>query len=184
MQVSVDGYIEDSEGKLDWVESWEDEYGLLDRVDLCVLGSVMYLGYEQYWTAALHPKSKLPVSGKRPTSGEVKYAKWASKTPHIVVSRKPMKVTWKNTRVISDLEEIRKLKQGPGKDIHVVGGALLVSSMMNLGLIDEIRLMVNPILLGGGKALFKDVKQRHASKLVHAEALKSGKVSLTYSTRR
>src|SRR5262245_51816416 len=92
MQVSVDGYIEDAEGKLDWVESWEDEYGLLDRVDLCVLGSVMYPGYEQYWTAALNPRSKLPVSGKRPTIGEVKYAQWASLTSHIVVSRKSMRV--------------------------------------------------------------------------------------------
>lgn len=183
MQVSVDGYIEDSEGKLDWVESWEDEYDLLDRVDLCVLGSVMYPGYEQYWTAALDPKSTLPFSGKHPTSGEFQYAKWASQTPHIVVSRKPMRVTWKNTRVISDLEEIRKLKQGPGKDIHVVGGALLVSSMMNLGLIDEIKLMINPILLGGGKALFRDLTARHPLKLANAEPLQSGKVSLTYSTR-
>jgi dihydrofolate reductase len=183
MQVSVDGYIEDSEGKLDWVESWEDEYDLLDRVDLCVLGSVMYPGYEQYWTAALNPGSKLPVSGKRPTSGEVEYAKWASQTSHIVVSRKPMKVAWKNSRVISDLEEIRTLKQRPGKDIHVVGGATLVSSMMNLGLIDAIHLMINPVLLGGGKALFKDVKERHALKLVSAKLFNSGKVSLIYTTQ-
>jgi dihydrofolate reductase len=183
MQVSVDGYIEDSEGKLDWVESWEDEYDLLDRVDLCVLGSVMYPGYEQYWTAALDPMSTLPFSGKRPTSGEVEYAKWASQTPHTVVSHKPMKVAWKNSRVLSDLEEIRKLKQEPGKDIHVVGGATLVSSMMNLGLIDEIHLMINPVLLGGGKALFKDVKERHALKLVSAKPFKSGKASLIYTTQ-
>jgi dihydrofolate reductase len=183
MQVSVDGYIEDPEGNLDWVESWEDEYGLLNRVDLCVLGSVMYPGYEQYWTAALNPRSKLPVTGKRPTSGEVEYAKWASQTPHVVVSRKVMEVAWKNSRVISDLEEIRTLKQGPGKDIHVVGGATLVSSMMNLGLIDEIHLMINPVLLGGGKALFKNVKERHALKLVSAKPFKSGKVSLIYSTQ-
>ena len=69
-----------------------------------------------------------------------------------------MKVTWQNTRVISDLEEIRKLKQRPGKDIHVVGGALFVSSMMNLGL-------------------------RYPLKLVNAKPLQSGKVSLTYCTR-
>jgi hypothetical protein len=50
MQISVDGYIEDPEGKQDWVENWEDDYGLLDRVDVCVLGSGMYSGYEQYWT--------------------------------------------------------------------------------------------------------------------------------------
>jgi dihydrofolate reductase len=165
------------------VESWEDEYELLNRVDLCVLGSVVYPAYEQYWTAALDPGSTLPVSGKRPTSGEVGYAKWASQTPHIVVSRKAMKVTWKNAQFISDLEEIRRLKQGPGEDIHVVGGASIVSSMMNLGLIDEIQLMINPILLGGSKALFKDLTARHPLKLVNAKPLKSGKASLTYSTR-
>jgi dihydrofolate reductase len=52
------------------------------------------------------------------------------------------------------------MKQRPGKDMHVVGGATLVSSLMNQGLIDELGLMVNPVILGGGKALFKDVKER------------------------
>jgi hypothetical protein len=50
MQISVDGYIEDPEAKQDWVESWEDEYDLLNRVDTCVLGNGMYDGYEEYWT--------------------------------------------------------------------------------------------------------------------------------------
>src|ERR671911_3195960 len=77
MQISVDGYIEDRDGKLDWVDTWEDEYGFLDQVDACVLGSVMYPGYEEYWTAALDPKRKLPFSGKLPTAKEVEYAKWA-----------------------------------------------------------------------------------------------------------
>jgi dihydrofolate reductase len=180
MQVSVDGYIEDSEGKLDWVESWEDEYGLVNRVDLCVLGRVMYPDYEQYWTAALDPTGKLPFSGKLPRPKEVEYASWASRTPHIVVSRKPMKVEWKNSRVISDLEEIGKLKQQPGKDIHVVGGATLVSSMINRGLIDEIQLMINPVLLGGGKALFKDVSVRHWLKLVSTKQMESGKIHTIY----
>jgi dihydrofolate reductase len=54
---------------------------------------------------------------------------------------------------------------------------------MNLGLIDELKLLVNPLLLGGGKALFKDVKERHALKLVGAKPLNSGKVSLTYVTQ-
>jgi dihydrofolate reductase len=82
-----------------------------------------------------------------------------------------------------DIEEIRKIKQQPGKDIYVVGGATLVGSLMNLGLIDELRLAVNPIVLGGGKALFKDVKERHVLKLVRTKSLKSGKVSLTYGTQ-
>lgn len=87
------------------------------------------------------------------------------------------------TRIVRDVEKIRKMKQQPGKDMLVVGGATLVSSLMNLGLIDELRLMVNPLILGGGKALFKDVKERHALKLVQAKPLKSGKVGLTYSTQ-
>jgi dihydrofolate reductase len=116
-----------------------------------------------------------------PTPKEVAYAKWAARTPHIVVSHQPMEFAWKNTRVSSDLEEIRKLKRQPGKDIYVVGGATLVSSLINFGLVDEICLMVNPVLLGGGKALFKGVTERHHLKLVSAEQRDPGKVYLIYS---
>jgi dihydrofolate reductase len=84
---------------------------------------------------------------------------------------------------VRDVEAIRELKQQPGKDMLVLGGATLVSNLMNLGLIDELRLMVNPLVLGGGKALFKDVKERHALKFVRAKSLRSGKVSLTYSVQ-
>jgi dihydrofolate reductase len=170
-------------GKQDWVEDWGDDYGLLDRVDVCVLGKVMYPGYEQYWTSALNPKDKLPFSGKLPTPKKVAYAKWAAKTPHIVLSHQPMEFAWKNTRVISYLEEIRKLKLQPGKDIYLVGGATLVSSLINLGLVDEIFLMVIPVLLGGGKALFKGVTKRHYLKLVSAERRDPGKVYLIYSVQ-
>jgi dihydrofolate reductase len=52
------------------------------------------------------------------------------------------------------------MKQQPGKDMYAVGGAMLVSSLMNLGLVDEVKLLVNPLILSGGKTLFKDVKDR------------------------
>jgi dihydrofolate reductase len=84
--------------------------------------------------------------------------------------------------LLGDVEDIQKVKQQPGKDMFVVGGATLVSSLMYLGLIDELRLMVNPLILRGGMALFKDVKERHSLKLIKAKPLKSGKVSLTYGT--
>jgi dihydrofolate reductase len=93
------------------------------------------------------------------------------------------KVAWKTTRIVRNAEEIGKMKQQPGKDIYSVGGAALVPSLMNLGLIDQLRLMVNPLVLGGGKALFKDLEKRSALKLVHAKPLKSGKVNLTYDTQ-
>ena len=188
--MSVDGFIEGPNGELDWAmaedeETWRDVFEMLESVDTCILGRVMYPEYEQYWLAVLaNPDGPLPLSEKPATKNEIAYARWADKTPHVVVSKTLDKVAWKATRIVRDLEEIRKLKQQPGKDMHVVGGATLVSSLMNAGLIDEVRLMVNPIILGGGKALFKDVKERKSMKLVQTKPLKSGKVSLTYSTQR
>lgn len=116
------------------------------------------------------------------TKNENAYACRADKIPHIVISKTLDKVTWKTTRIVRDVEEIWRMKQQPGKDMVVLGGATLISSLMNLGMIDELRLMVNPLVLGGGKALFKDVKDRHSLKLKRVKSLKSGKVSLTYST--
>jgi dihydrofolate reductase len=144
----------------------------------------MYPGYEQYWRAILaNPEGILPFTGKVASKGEIAYARFADKTPHIVLSKTLDKVAWKSTRIVRDVEKIRSMKQQPGKDMHAVGGATLVSSLMTLGLIDELRLVVHPIVLGGGKALFKDVKERHALKLLGAQPLQSGKVCLTYTTQ-
>jgi dihydrofolate reductase len=144
----------------------------------------MYPGYEQYWLAVLaNPDGVLPFSGRVASKNEIDYARFADRTPHIVLSKTLDKVSWKTTRIVRDVEEIRRLKQQSGKDIYAVGGATLVSSLMNLGLIDEIQLLVNPLILGGGKALFKDVKDRQTLKLVQAKPLKSGKVSLIYGTQ-
>ena len=181
--VSVDGFIEGPNGELDWVDTWEDPFDLLPQIDTCILGRRMYPGYEQYWGAILaHPEGVLPFTGKVATKGEIAYARFAERTPHVVLSRTLNNVAWKNTRIVRDIEEIRRMKQQPGKDMHAVGGATLVGSLMNQRLIDELRLVVHPIVLGGGKALFKDVTERHALKFREATPLESGLVRLTYST--
>jgi dihydrofolate reductase len=183
LKESLDGYIEGPNGELDWVEEWDDAFDLLDQVDTCILGRAMYAGYEQYWQAVLdNPTGVLPFTGKVASKGEIDYARFAEKTPHIVLSRTMKEAAWRNTRIVRDVEEIRKMKQHPGKDMYAVGGAALVSNLMNLGLIDELRLVIQPIVLGDGKALFKDVKQRHALNLLEVEQLNSGMVRLTYST--
>jgi dihydrofolate reductase len=189
LQVSVDGFIEGPNGELDWAmvedeEVWSDVFEMLTHIDTLILGRVMYPAYEQYWLAILaNPDGVLPFSDRVASKNEIAYARLADKTPHIVLSTTLDKVAWKTTRIVRDVEEIRRMKQQPGKDMQVVGGATLISSLMNLGLIDELQLMVNPLILGGGKALFKDVKERHALKLVRAKPLESGKVVLTYSTQ-
>ena len=74
------------------------------------------------------------------------------------------------------------MKLRPGKDIHAVGGATLVGSLMNHRLIDELRLVVRPVLLGGGKPLFKDVRGRHSLRFLGAKPLEAGAVRLSYAT--
>jgi dihydrofolate reductase len=186
MQVTLDGFIEGPNGELDWAmaedeETWRDLDETLESVDTFVLGRVMYPAYEKYWLAILaNPAGILPFSGKVASKNEIAYARRADKIPHLVLSKTLDKVEWKTTRIVRDVEEIRKLKQQPGKDMLVLGGATLVSSLMNLGLIDELRLMVNPLVLGGGKLLFKDVKGRHKFMLINTKTFRSGKVVLHY----
>jgi dihydrofolate reductase len=181
LQTSVDGFIEGPNGEPDWAmaedeETWKDLDETLSSVDTFILGRGMYPAYEQYWLSLLAN----PSGG---TENEYAYARRADSIPHIVLSKTLDKVAWKTTRIVRDVEEIEKMKKQPGKGMLALGGATLISSLMNLGLVDEVHLMVNPLILGGGKALFKDVKERHTLKLIRAKPLKSGKVSLTYSTQ-
>jgi dihydrofolate reductase len=185
LQVSLDGLIEGPNEELDWVDSWEDPFDVVGKVDAFILGARMYPGYEQYWQAVLdNPRSILPFTGRPATEGEIEYAEFAGRTPHVVVSSTLQTVSWKHTRIVRDLEDVRRLKEEPGKDMHAVGGATLVSSLMNAGLVDEIRLVVQPIVLGRGKPLFKNVKERHALTLLEARPLKAGAVWLHYRVPR
>lgn len=182
LQVSLDGFIEGPNGELDWVDSWEDPFDLRPQIDTCILGAGMYPGYEQYWGAiAANPNELVPFFDRLPAKGEIEYAEFASRTQHVVLSRTMHEVAWRNTRIVRELESIRELKALPGKDMHAVGGASLVGSLINAGLVDELRLVVQPVLLGGGKALFKDVNARHALRHVATESAGPGQVRLTYA---
>jgi dihydrofolate reductase len=189
LEVSVDGFIEGPNGEMDWAmmedeETWKYMFEMLSRIDTFILGRKMYPNYEQYWLAVLaDPDAILPLSGRVASKNEIAYAHLADSRQHLVLSRTLDKVAWKTTQIVRDAEDIRKMKQQPGKDMYAVGGATLVSSLMNLGLIDELWLLVNPLILGGGLALFKDVKGRHMLKLAGAKPLKSGKVGLTYTVQ-
>ncbi len=180
LQTSVDGFIEGPNGELDWAmadddETWREMNDTLDSVDTIILGRRMYPAYEQTWLELL----KNPTG----TKNENAYAQRADKIPHIVLSKTLDKVAWNTTRIVRDVEEIQKMNEKPGKDMLAFGGANLVSNLMNMDLIDELRLMVNPLILGAGKALFKDVPKRHDLRLLRVKQLKSGKIGLTYSTR-
>ena len=77
--------------------------------------------------------------------------------------------------------EVEKIKQETGKDIWLFGGAGLTTSLLNLGLVDELSLTVYPVLLGGGKPLFQNIKNRIMLTLLDTKTYTTGVVSLTYS---
>ncbi len=181
MQVSLDGFIEGANGELDWIENWEDSYGLMEQVDTCVLGAGMYPGYEQYWSAVLAaPDAPLPFSGKAATQGEIDYARWANRTPHVVLSKSLNESAWNHTRIVREIDAIAFLRQQPGKDIYAIGGATFVSSLIERGLVDELRLGIHPVLLGRGKPLFRESATRHKLALAQTRPLPWGTVELTY----
>jgi dihydrofolate reductase len=183
MQSSLDGKIEGPEGYADWVEAWSDSYDVISQVDACLLGAGMYPGYEQYWTAIQNgPDEVLPQTGSVPTRGEVEYARFAAQTPHYVLSSTVTSAAWPNTRFVRGLDDVAALKREPGKDIYLVGGARTVASLIDAGLVDELRLTVHPLLAGEGKALFATTDRRRALELRKVQQLQGGRVSLIYGT--
>ncbi|MGX9120570.1 dihydrofolate reductase family protein [Mesorhizobium sp. BHbsci] len=181
MKVSVDGKMEGPEGYADWVDAWSEEYGLTPQIDACLLGSVMYAGYERYWSAIQNePDKPLPMTGKLPTPAELEWARFAKQTPHHVLSNTMTSAAWPKTRFMRSLEDIAALKQQPGKDIYLMGGARMTASLIDAGLVDELRLIVYPLLVGEGKALFGATQNRRGLELRKVQQLTDGRVSLVY----
>ena len=181
MKVSADGKFEGPEGYADWVEGWSDDYGLTPQIDACLLGAGMFPGYERYWTAMLkEPGKPNPGTGKVATPGEIEWVRFAARTPHYVLSSTLTSALWPGTSFLRGLEEVADLKRQPGKDIYLVGGARTTASLIDAGLVDELRLIVYPLIAGGGKALFATSGRRRGLQLRRVQTLAGGRVSLIY----
>ena len=143
MKISVDAKMEGASGVADWVEAWSEDYGLTSRIDACVLGAGMYPGYEAYWTAVQNASgAPLAMTGKPPAPAEDAWGVFAAKTPHYVLSRTFGSALWPKTGFLRDIKALAVLKQQPGKDIYLIGGARTTASLIDAGLVDEIRLIV------------------------------------------
>lgn len=141
--------------------------------DAMLLGRVTYQEWEPYW----------------PTSTDEPYASHINKIPKYVVSRTLEKVDWgkwdKPTLIKGNLaEEIAKLKRQPGKNIGVGGSPTLVRSLLREDLLDELKLMIHPIIVGRGKRLFVEEADLKKMKLVDSKTTGTGVVILTYQPER
>jgi dihydrofolate reductase len=179
--MSLDGFIQGANGEVDWIDSWSDALGLVPDADAAVIGGGTYPGYEQLWgSIAADPGSGTAMLGREPTEGEVEYAHWTRRTPHFVLSTTLDDVKSESAHLLRDVSELRSIKNQPGGTIYVIGGAALVASLLTDGFIDELRLVVHPIVLGAGKAPFAGVKAHRQLEFVESYAGRSGRVVLTY----
>jgi len=179
MHVSLDGFVANPGGEMNWItiddEIFKDAIMLADNADMALFGRVTYQMMESYWPTVLANDSS--------TELERQHAQWMEDTNKMVFSETLDKVTWNNTRLINKYipQEIINLKQLPGKNIMIFGSPRLTHSFMQWDLVDEYRINVNPVILGGGIPLF-NIHSRINLKLIATKNFKSGVVGLHYKT--
>ncbi|MEJ2635219.1 MAG: dihydrofolate reductase family protein [Calditrichia bacterium] len=146
---------------------------LLGSTDIILFGRTTYQLMEDFWPAA----DKDPGS----TESMLRFAERINSMPKIVFSRTLKEVHWSNTRLIKEnmVEEVRNLQQQPGRNL-AIGSISLANTFMKLGLIDEYRLLVHPVILGKGKRLFEELDNRINLKLADTKKFDSGVVVLHY----
>jgi dihydrofolate reductase len=168
------------DGVMEAPETWHFPYfndemgeaiasGMADS-DAMLLGRVTYEEFAAFWPS-------------QEGGEDQEFADYMNNTPKFVVSetlQEPLE--WNNSTLIKDnvAEEIAKLKQQPGKDISIVGSGTLVRSLLADGLLDELRVMLHPVVVGSGKRLFEDEGDQKALELVDSKTFSTGVLYLTY----
>ena len=173
MMTTANGLYERGPWQIDW-HNTNDEFNdfaieQLDRMDTLVFGRKTYEGMVGYWTTPEAIESDPIVAGKM--NGMAK----------VVVSKTLARADWSNTRVVRDPEAIAALKREPGKDALLIGSSDLAVSLGALGLIDEYRIMVNPIALGNGKPVLQGLASDLKLTLLRTRTFTNGNVLLTYA---
>ena len=174
IMTTLDGYYEGPNQEFDfWVV--DEEFNRfaaeqLNEAGTLLFGRVTYEGMAAYWPTPAAEQDDPKVAAKM------------NHLPKIVVSTTLAKAEWANTRIIRDDvgEQLSELKQQPGKDIAILGSSQLTVSLLKTGLVDEVRLMINPVVLGAGTSVFSAAGERISLKLLKTRPFDSGNVLLSY----
>ncbi|MDD7793454.1 dihydrofolate reductase family protein [Clostridium sp. 'White wine YQ'] len=171
LAVTLDGFIEGPNGEVDWC-IMDNDMGFTDflnNIDTILYGRKSYELWGQY----------VPEDGVSDTEKEI----WDlvhSKKKYVFSKTSDKEYNGANLISSNIVEKVKEIKNEPGKDIWLYGGASLITTFLNLGLVDEYRLSIHPIILGEGKPLFNDIKQRSGLKLISTKKFSSGVVQLCY----
>ena len=178
IHTSLDGFVAGMRGEMDWINVDESIFDFVwtitKKTDTALYGRVTYEMMQSYW----------PTTAEQPnaTKHDKEHTAWYKKVSKIILS-KTLKVEWlDNTRVISEqlVENIRKIKNEEGKNILIFGSPSASHSLLNEDLIDEFWLFINPILLGNGTPLFKNIHGITQLKLIETKIFNSGVIGLHY----
>ncbi len=180
--MSLDGFIEGPNGELDWFHDGDPQFEqycdeMLDSVGGAVYGRRSYELMVRYWPdAEANPRS----------ARDLAFARKMNALPKVVLSRTLEHATWRNTRIVKDrvLETLTELKREPGKPLVAWAGAGLVGTLSQLGLVDEYRLIVTPVLLGGGTPWSKGIPPTRKLNLVRTTQLGRNLAVLCYEPAR
>ena len=171
---TLDGYLEGPNSDISW-HNVDDEFNdyaidLLNNVDALLFGRVTYELMASYWPTTVALTNDPIVAGKMNSLSK------------FVFSRTLKKAEWNNTRLIKEnvAEEVLKLKHQSGKDLAIFGSSDLALTLLPHNLLDEFRIFVNPIVLGGGKPLFEGISTRLDLKLLNTRTFRNGNVLLYY----
>jgi len=175
--MTLDGFFEGTNKELDWhhVDGEFNEFAneQLMSAGVLLFGRITYELMASYW------------STETAITDDPIIAEQMNAIPKIVFSRTLEKAEWNDTRVVKEdpAGEILKLKQQPGKNIFILGSANLVSTLRKANLVDEYRIMINPVLLGQGNPLFKSENGKLDLKLIKTRVFNSGNVLLCYEPK-
>lgn len=189
MSMTVDGFVAGPNGENDWVMRSRDEGGasavaeMLQQASLHIMGSRSFFMQAAYWPTASNvfaaPMNEIPkVVFTRQQALDLSAVKAAAAAPDAA----PGTASWAAAQVASgDLaDEIRRLKAQDGSYILAHGGADFARNLVRSGLVDEFRLVIHPVVLGKGIALFSELEQPLDLKLVTTSLSRSGVVTNIY----
>jgi dihydrofolate reductase len=178
MHTSLDGFVAGPNGEMDWIKVDDEMFDFAGKrtneADTALYGRVTYQMMDAYWpTAADKPNA---------TEHDIEHSTWYNKVSKVVLSRTMSGKNLSKTKIISEnvIKEITQLKQAAGKDIIIFGSPSASHTLMQENLIDDYWLFVNPILLGEGIPLFKNIKNRTKLNLIKTHVFSSGVVCLHY----
>lgn len=171
LAVTLDGFIEGKNGEVDWC-IMDSEMGFTDflnQIDTIFYGRKSYDLWGQFTPEIEQTDTDKEIWGLIHNKEKYVFSRTQKGSDN--------KAIFINNNI---LEEVNKIKNRPGKDIWLYGGASLITTFIHLGLVDEFRLSVHPVILGEGKPLFTDIKQKLNLKTVNTRTLSSGVVQLIY----